>query len=347
MVHRGEAHQAPENTRAALRRCIEDGLEWAEIDLRLTKDRQYVLWHDAAVTDAAGKTWKINEHSLAELQQVDVGSRFAARFAGEAMLSLQDCFSLCKKRLNLYLDCKAINPEQLAQEILAARMQSQVVVYDKPENLRRIRAASDGRIALMTKWRPGFAVPDFAVTNWLAAVEVDAPDLTAQISQAFQHAGVKVQAKVLGAWDRPELWEKVMDAGADWLQTDVPEEVLAHALWRRLPKRPVQISMHRGAGRYAPENTLPAFAKAVRMGGDFVEFDVRTTRDLGHDAAIARVEVDLARDHRRRNLGAVDDHRRGGLVTRRLDAKYSHRQSSSSFGTVPPRSSSIERRRAR
>src|SRR5207244_2560566 len=191
--------------RPAQQRCIEDGPEWAEIDLRLTQDGHHVLWHDAAFTDAAGKVWKISEHSLAELHQLDVGSRFAARYAGEPMLSLQDCFALCKKRLNLYLDCKAINPEQLAQEILAARMQSQVVVYDKPENLRRIRAASDGRIALMTKWRPGFAVPDFAVTNWLAAVEIDAPDLTAQISQAFQHAGVKVQAKVLGAWDRPEL----------------------------------------------------------------------------------------------------------------------------------------------
>src|SRR5437868_5803523 len=38
MVHRGEARQAPENSRSALQRCIEDNLEWAEIDLRLTKD---------------------------------------------------------------------------------------------------------------------------------------------------------------------------------------------------------------------------------------------------------------------------------------------------------------------
>src|SRR5438128_4441972 len=71
MVHRGEALQAPENTRPALQRCIEDGLEWAEIDLRLTQDGHHVLWHDAAFTDAAGKVWKISEHSLAELHQLD------------------------------------------------------------------------------------------------------------------------------------------------------------------------------------------------------------------------------------------------------------------------------------
>ena len=76
--------------------CIEDGLEWAEVDLRLTQDGQHVLSHDASVTDADGKVWKISEHSLAELRQVDVGSRFAKRFAGERLLSLKECFALCK-----------------------------------------------------------------------------------------------------------------------------------------------------------------------------------------------------------------------------------------------------------
>ena len=290
MVHRGEALQAPENTRPALQRCIDDGLEWAEVDLRLTKDGQHVLWHNASLVDAAGRSWKISEHSLAELRRVDVGSLFAARFSGEPLLSLKDCLALCKNRLNLYLDCKAINPGQLAREILAAGMERQVVVYASLEQLRMIQDTSAGKVATMTKWRPGFGLPDFAVTNGLAAVEIDAPDLTPAVSEAFRRAGIKVQAKVLGAWDNPEMWERVMAAGADWLQTDVPEEVLAHALWRRLPRRPVQISLHRGAGRYAPENTLPAFAKAIRMGVDFVEFDVRTTRDgaffLLHDSTL-------------------------------------------------------------
>ena len=60
MVHRGEARQAPENSRAALSRCIEDNLEWAEVDVRLTKDGQHVLWHDASFTDSSGTTWEIS-----------------------------------------------------------------------------------------------------------------------------------------------------------------------------------------------------------------------------------------------------------------------------------------------
>ena len=50
---------------------------------------------------------------------------------------------------------------------------------------------------------------------------------------------------------------------------------------------------HRGASGYAPENTLAAFEKAVALGVDMIEFDVRMTRDrelvIFHDSRISRV----------------------------------------------------------
>ena len=58
MAHRGASGQAPENTRLALQRAIEDGFEWAEIDLQLTRDGKHVLYHDSKLdgkTDGAGR----------------------------------------------------------------------------------------------------------------------------------------------------------------------------------------------------------------------------------------------------------------------------------------------------
>jgi len=292
MVHRGEARQTPENSRSALQRCIEDGLEWAEVDVRLTRDGRHVLSHNDSITNAAGEVWAISERDWLELKEVDIGSRFAARFANERLLLLQDAFELCRGRLNLYLDCKHVNPEQLARDIQAAGMERQVVVYSDLEKLRQLRKGSSDRIATMTKWRPAQGGPAWAVSNGLAAIEIDAPELTPDLARGFKRAGIKVQAKVLGAWDQPEFWDRAIASGADWLQTDLPEELYAHALWQRLPRRPVQISLHRGANRYAPENTLPAFVKAVRMGADYVEFDVRATKDgeffLLHDSKLDR-----------------------------------------------------------
>src|SRR3989442_1716275 len=49
---------------------------------------------------------------------------------------------------------------------------------------------------------------------------------------------------------------------------------------------------HRGANRVAPENTLPAFEAAIALGCDYVEIDVRATRDgqlvLLHDSTVDR-----------------------------------------------------------
>jgi glycerophosphoryl diester phosphodiesterase len=54
----------------------------------------------------------------------------------------------------------------------------------------------------------------------------------------------------------------------------------------------MRMSLHRGASRYAPENTLPAFELAARLGADFIEFDVRAGQDgthfLLHDGRLNR-----------------------------------------------------------
>lgn len=49
---------------------------------------------------------------------------------------------------------------------------------------------------------------------------------------------------------------------------------------------------HRGASGYAPENTLAAFDKAIELGADMIETDVRQTKDghlvLFHDPSVKR-----------------------------------------------------------
>lgn len=40
-----------------------------------------------------------------------------------------------------------------------------------------------------------------------------------------------------------------------------------------------KIIAHRGANRYAPQNTIPAFEKAVELGADGTETDVHSTKD--------------------------------------------------------------------
>ena len=77
---------------------------------------------------------------------------------------------------------------------------------------------------------------------------------------------------------------------------------VASGVWgqevQRATKLPM-ISSHRGASRMAPENTLVAFSKAIELGSDFIELDVRTTADgaqvILHDESLKRTAAMDAR----------------------------------------------------
>lgn len=74
-------------------------------------------------------------------------------------------------------------------------------------------------------------------------------------------------------------------------------------LLRQRAERTMKIWAHRGASAYAPENTLPAFALARKMGADGVELDVQLSKDgvpvVIHDERIDRVSdgTGLVRDY--------------------------------------------------
>lgn len=71
--------------------------------------------------------------------------------------------------------------------------------------------------------------------------------------------------------------------------------VAAHAV-ETLPLKPpknggVYVIAHRGAHDGIPENTLAAYEKAIELGCDFVEVDIRTTKD-GKFVSIHNREID-------------------------------------------------------
>src|SRR2546427_12759962 len=64
MAHRGLHQLAPENTRPALEACVADYLEWAEIDLRLSKDGRHVISHDEQLGRTTDGKGAVSEHLL-------------------------------------------------------------------------------------------------------------------------------------------------------------------------------------------------------------------------------------------------------------------------------------------
>ena len=230
MAHRGLKAEAPENTLPAFQKAIDAGVEWVEIDLRLTRDGHHVLLHDATLDRTTSGVGLISEMDLAALKILDAGAWFSPAYAGQRLLTHAEALDFCRGRINLYLDCKQADPARLVREICDAHMERQVVVFDGPERLEEVRTLSDGAVPVMPSINRRLEVGYWVDHLRPAAVEAHAHLLTPDLVAGFHDAGVIVQAQTLGPRDRPEVWRACFAMGMDWIQTDFPGEVLAELL---------------------------------------------------------------------------------------------------------------------
>lgn len=292
MAHRGAAMAAPENTIPAIALAAELGFEWVEIDVRLTQDGHHVLLHDSALDGKTNGKGEVANMTLEAIQKLDAGSWFAARFAGLRVPTLDEALAFAKGKINFYIDCKKTDPKLLVQEISRRQMENQVAVYGDVEFIKSIRSLSNGSIPVMAKCHNEEELKTLAESIQPAIVEVNAEDLTKVLVEAAHRAGILVQVKALDNDDRPEVWMDCLEKGADFVQTDYPDRVQAAYFHRVVSKPACWISAHRGVKILAPENTLPAYVKAIDLGCDFMEIDVHTSSDgkliLMHDSEADR-----------------------------------------------------------
>jgi glycerophosphoryl diester phosphodiesterase len=92
IAHRGASAYAPENTLAAFRLALEMGADGFELDVMLSADGHLVVIHDDTVDRTTDGSGLVLQKTLAELKALDAGVRFATRFAGERIPTLQEVF---------------------------------------------------------------------------------------------------------------------------------------------------------------------------------------------------------------------------------------------------------------
>ena len=116
--HRGCAGHAPENTLAACEQALSLGLSDVELDVRLTRDGELVLFHDDALENKTPLRGRPEDHVAADLLEVDLGRWFdrarglrGVRFAGEPLTTLGCVFQRFGGALRYHLELKGPQPE--------------------------------------------------------------------------------------------------------------------------------------------------------------------------------------------------------------------------------------------
>lgn len=241
-VHRGGAPAVgPENTMWAFRRCIELGARLLETDVRMTRDRQLVLMHDARVDRCTEGQGFVQDLTLAEIRQLDAAFTHPTLCGtGIRVPTLQEFLEEFASHgtLLLMLDFKDVD------SVLAAR---RIVEPYWPQLQHRLLLGSvfdDANQVLRSQW-PGvpllmsvarvFRITIAFHTGLLGTQHFDERDVfgyilrdetrrfwTREFVQALRERGCRVM--VCGsALDTPEGLREQMAWGVDFVMTDRPD----------------------------------------------------------------------------------------------------------------------------
>lgn len=103
-AHRGWKAKYPENTLEAFKAALDLGVDQLETDVRITKDGELVLIHDATVDRTTDGMGKVCDMTLVELRSLDAGIKKDVKFKGCRIPTFIEFMELVKNHPTLTLD---------------------------------------------------------------------------------------------------------------------------------------------------------------------------------------------------------------------------------------------------
>jgi len=135
IAHRGASALAPENTLASFEKAIELGFDYIEIDVRLSKDKQLVVIHDANVMRTTDGEGLIEDLTVKEIKKLDAGSWFSPAYAGERIPLLNEVLKEVSGKTGIIIEMKSPENQPGMTEILANMLNS-----FKPDNEIKVQS---------------------------------------------------------------------------------------------------------------------------------------------------------------------------------------------------------------
>lgn len=232
MAHRGWSGKAPENTLAAIRLAVEEpGISAMEIDVQLTRDGVPVLIHDFTLERTTTGSGLVLNHTLAELQELDAGSWFDEKFAGEKIPTLEEALLVVKGRCTLNIELKATSDmypgiaEKVLELLEKHDMKHEVYItsFDH-ELIRHVRELDQSVVTgLIVYGRPVLMLEQMEEAG-ATVLSMGYPYLTRELALAALEKGFEVIAWTL---DDPQHIRTVMEWHKDMqICTNHPDRML-------------------------------------------------------------------------------------------------------------------------
>lgn len=234
VAHRGASHEAPENTLAAFKRAWALGCEGVELDVRLSKDGEVVVFHDETTLRIGGVDRPVEEQTLAELRAIDVGAWKHIRYQGERIPTLAEALATIPGGRTMFVEIKSgkETAPAVAKVVKDAQPTSVAIAlqgYD-PDALAALASALPDAPAYWTVNPPvdandrplpyPLALIGETKQRGFAGLALDFRGVTGELLAAAANADL-----LIDVWTLNETGLLVDWAGKDvrWIETDRPE----------------------------------------------------------------------------------------------------------------------------
>lgn len=238
IAHRGASGKAPENTLSAVRAAVACGADAIEIDVRRSRDGEFVVVHDATLgrtTNVRRSRWRrragprVDELTVADLNRLDAGAWKGPSFVGERIPTLAEVLELVASTpAGLLIEIKrpvGSDPRHVRDlaTLLEAGPLPQRRITVQSFDARVVRDLRDKlpavALAVLTR-----NVPDdlSACSRWADQVSLHHKAVDRRNVDAVQGWGMRCVAWTV---NNPVSARRVLRHGIDGIITDHPEEL--------------------------------------------------------------------------------------------------------------------------
>jgi glycerophosphoryl diester phosphodiesterase len=230
IAHRGASALYPENTLRAFLAAADFGADMCEFDVRMTRDGEVVVIHDATVNRTTDGRGRVAEMSAAAIKRLDAGVRFGAEFRDERIPTLAEVAAAlagrCGRcgRCGMDVELKAAGLEHRVCGTLreSGAIESAIVSSFDWEQLKIVAAQEPGlRLALLGEKAPA-ALLEAASAMHAYAIAPRFDIANAELCAEAHRRGLAVYVWTVD--DVPTM-RRLMTAGVDAIMTNHPERL--------------------------------------------------------------------------------------------------------------------------
>lgn len=230
LAHRGASRHAPQNTLAAFIQAAELGADGIELDVHLSADGIPVVIHDFNLDATTNGTGAVRSKTLAQLKELDAGSKFNPAFAGEQIPTLSQVLETIGHRLLLNIELKSVGwrrdglEQAVAAEVKKYGLEKRVIFSSfNPFAVRRIKQLLP-HVPAGLLYAPD--LPLYLRRAWLAPLcphEARHPHhsmLTPPSVRALRARGYSINTWTV---DEPAEMRRLIELGIDAIITNRPD----------------------------------------------------------------------------------------------------------------------------